>query len=491
MTEKVAVYARISEDVLGLEKGVERQLREARDLVEHRGWTITAEYADNDISALHGAHRPRYQALLDAAQRGEFTRVVAYQLSRLWRNRRERAEAIELLSRRRVSITLIKGNDIDLTTPMGRSFAAQMGEADTLESELKSERVASAALERAQAGLGSGHVLYGWRRVNEFGRGGKRLSFHDELDPEQAAIVRDIVERLLARESLTKIAADLNQRKIPPPRMAAGREPTRGRPEFWSSSSVRSIAMRWANCGKRVHHRGRDDEQLLPAAWPPIVTEAQQTELRTLLSDPARATSKSGARQHYLTFAPDIARCGKCKGRLRVVRKSGHPTYVCSPQGCTGRRKEWVDDLVKRVVLRRLAEPDARDLFRRDDSAAQHVRDEIREIEGKLLELADDHDADLITREQFLRSTARHRGRLSELEKQVEKSDPGLPVSMVADIVGPNAEECWDRLQPAQRRSLLAAMGFELELAYGTRGGPGFKPESVKIRFVRDGSAEV
>lgn len=259
MSEKIAVYARISEDVLGLEKGVERQLREARDLVEQRGWTITAEYADNDISALHGAYRPKYQVLLEDAQQGKFTRIVAYQLSRLWRNRRERAEAIELLSKRRVSITLIKGNDIDLTTPMGRSFAAQTLEADTLESELKSERVASAALERAQAGQASGHVLYGWRRINEYGRSGKRISFHDELDPEQAAVVKEIVERLLARESVTKLAADLNKRKIAPPRMAAGREPKRGRPDTWSSSSVRSVAMRWANCGKRVHHRGRED----------------------------------------------------------------------------------------------------------------------------------------------------------------------------------------------------------------------------------------
>ncbi|MEV4315171.1 recombinase family protein [Actinocrispum sp. NPDC049592] len=486
MQERVAVYARISEDVLGLEKGVERQLREAHDLVEQRGWTVAAEYADNDISALHGAYRPRYQALLEDAQQGQFTRIVAYQLSRLWRNRRERAEAIELLSKRRVSITLIKGNDIDLTTPMGRSFAAQMGEADTLESELKSERVASAALERAQAGQASGHVLYGWRRVNEFGRGGKRIKFEDELDPDQAAIVKEIVERLLARDSLTKVAADLNERKVPPPRVAAGREPKRGRPDVWSSSSVRSIAMRWANCGQRIHHRGREDEQLLPAAWPPIVTEAQQIELRTLLSDPARATSKSGARQHYLTFAPDIARCGKCGARMRVVQKSGHPTYVCDPNGCTGRRKVWVDDLVERVVLKRLAQPDARDLFRRDDTATQEARDEIRSIETKLLELTDDHDADLITREQFHRSTARHRARLAELEKQVEKSVPGMPISLVAEMTGPDAEECWAKLQPAQRRSLLAAMGFQLELVAGMRGGPGFKPGSVKIWFVRD-----
>ncbi|WP_410599165.1 recombinase family protein [Amycolatopsis sp. lyj-90] len=487
MGERVAIYARISEDVLGLEKGVERQLREANELVKARGWTVVAEYADNDISALHGAYRPKYQAMLEAAELDKIDRIVAYQLARLWRNRRERAEAIELLSHREVAITLIKGTDLDLTTPMGRSFAAQLGESDTLESELKSERVASAALERAQAGQASGHVLYGWERINDFGRGGRRIGFKDVLHAERAEIVKEIVERALAKESLSRIAADLNDRKVAPPRLAAGREPRPGRPDTWSSSSVRSIAMRWANCGRRVHHRDREDEQLLPAEWPAIVSEEQQIELRTFLGDPSRRTSRSGARQHYLTFASDIARCGKCKGKLRVVRKRGHPTYVCQDNGCTGRRQAWVDDLVERVVIKRLSRPDARDLFRRDDSVAAQAREEIRVVEGKLLQLADDHDADLITREQFHRSTARHRARLVELEKDAQKMMIGVPATLVAELVGPNIEERWNALEPAQRRALLAAMGFELELVYGARGGPGFKPESVQITF-RDGN---
>ncbi|MET9264119.1 recombinase family protein [Amycolatopsis sp. NPDC004079] len=486
MGERVAIYARISEDTLGLEQGVERQLRDARELVEKRGWSVAEEFADNDISALHGAYRPKYEALLEAAEKGSVERIVAYQLSRLWRNRRERAEAIELLSKRRVSITLIRGNDIDLTTPMGRSFAAQLGEADTLESELKSERVASAALERAQAGQTSGHVLYGWKRINEYGRSGRRLSFHDELHPEHAPIVREIVERVLAKESLCKIGADLDARGIQPPRVAAGRDVAPGRPDTWSTSSVRSVAMRWANCGKRVHHRGREDEQILPAAWPPIVTDAQQTELRMLLSDPSRATSRTGARQHYLTFAPEIARCGKCKGKLRVVNKRGHQTYVCQDRGCTGRRKIWVDDLVERVVVKRLAEPDARDLFRRDDSEAWQAREEMRVIDAKLLELTDDYESDLIIREQFHRLTARHRARLVELEKKAAKVVVGLPADLIAEMVGPHAQERWQTLEPGQRLALLATMGFDLELVHGARGGPGFKPESVKIFFRSD-----
>src|SRR5690606_21416548 len=112
---RVAVYARISQDPLGLEKGVERQIKEAKDLAKQRGWHVVRVYRDNDISALRGAFRPEYAQMLEDAKSGLFDRIVAFQLSRLWRNRRERADAIELLSALRVPITLVRGADIDLT----------------------------------------------------------------------------------------------------------------------------------------------------------------------------------------------------------------------------------------------------------------------------------------------------------------------------------------------------------------------------------------
>lgn len=86
MAEKAAVYTRISEDPRDTRKGVERQ-RELRS----------------------GAYRPRYAAMTAAAERGGITRIVAYGLSRLWRNRQERADAIDALRRLRVSIALVKG----------------------------------------------------------------------------------------------------------------------------------------------------------------------------------------------------------------------------------------------------------------------------------------------------------------------------------------------------------------------------------------------
>src|SRR5579871_4274744 len=104
MADRVALYQRISEDELGLEKGIARQVEDGRALAVSRGWTVVAELSDNDISALKGAYRPDYEKLLNMARRGEIDRIVVFHTSRLWRNRKERAEGIEIFARAGVSI---------------------------------------------------------------------------------------------------------------------------------------------------------------------------------------------------------------------------------------------------------------------------------------------------------------------------------------------------------------------------------------------------
>ncbi|MEH1130859.1 recombinase family protein, partial [Micromonospora sp. CPCC 206061] len=84
-----ALYARISEDDLGTEKGVFRQLEDGRGLSAARGGEVVAEFSDNDVSALKGVHRPGYEALMAAVAAGQVDRIIVFHTSRLWRNRRE------------------------------------------------------------------------------------------------------------------------------------------------------------------------------------------------------------------------------------------------------------------------------------------------------------------------------------------------------------------------------------------------------------------
>src|SRR6185312_7472779 len=104
---------------------------------------------------------------------------------------------------------------------------------------------------------------------------------------------------------LRTITDDLNGRGVPAP--GAGqkrRRRARGQSEdgsLWNKTSVKKIAIRPANVGLRLHHRGRPDEMLIPAAWPALVDSDDHDAVVGLLAESSRRTahvSRPGARVH-------------------------------------------------------------------------------------------------------------------------------------------------------------------------------------------------
>lgn len=83
-----------------------------------------------------------------AVQRGEVDVIIVDMLGRLWRNRHERAEGIEILRRHEVSVLCVKGPELDLATAAGRLLAGLLGEVDTFEVEQMSEREMRQRVER-------------------------------------------------------------------------------------------------------------------------------------------------------------------------------------------------------------------------------------------------------------------------------------------------------------------------------------------------------
>jgi site-specific DNA recombinase len=476
VTERAAIYCRISEDPRALERGVTRQAEDCEALIRARGWQLVDSWTDNDVAVLRpGAHRPQYDAMLAAAERGEITRIVAYGLSRLWRSRTERATAIERLSKLQVGIALVKGSDLDLSSAAGRMYAGMLGEFDTAESEVKAERVARAAQQRAEEGRANGAALYGWRRVKTRNMTGDVVAWRDEIDPAEAKIVHEIIDRLLRGHTLKAITADLNARGVAAPN--GGR---------WLSSGVRKVALRPANVAERVHQA----EVIGPAAWPPIVDRDQHDRVTAFLNNPGRRTSRSGARKHLLSFG--IGQCGRagCGSHLRVVTKFRdrakvipYACYQCDgPSSCVTRAQAAVDDLVERVVVRRLGQPDARDLLARDDGTARAARERADAVRARLDGAADDYAAGALDREQLRRITSRLRPGLDAAEREVAKAVRGIAPELLAQLAGPQAANRWKALTVPQKRALLETLEVGVTIL-PARGGPGFKPESVRITF--------
>ncbi len=467
---RAALYARISQDDLRLERGVTRQLDDARELVTTRGWNVAAVHADNDVSAFTGAARPGYQALMADVEAGRVDRIVVYMTSRLWRSRRERAEAIERLARHRVSVAAVRGPDLDLASASGRMLAGILGEFDTAESEIKSERVTRAALQRAQEGRANGAVAYGWQRERTLDGAGRVVSFRDVENREEADIVREIVERLLSGDTVRGIAHELNRRGVRPPS---------GRPGVvWRHTTIRKLATRPANAGLRVYK----GEIIGAAAWPAIVDQAAHGRVLGLLSAPRRKSSRDGARRHLLTYG--IGGCGVCGSPLRVSNKRRgarvYTLYVCEDRGCVGRSVERVDELVEAVVVRRLSQPDAVEVFRRDDHAATEAADRAEGLRARLDTAADSYAEGVIDARQLGRITERLRPELDEAEAQARETRAGTDLEAVGPLLDGHAAECWTALDVNRRRTVLTIMGITVRIL-PTRQGPGFDPASVKV----------
>ncbi|KOU99130.1 hypothetical protein ADK92_13040 [Streptomyces sp. XY533] len=484
------MYARISEDPRDRRRGVNRQMGDLRTFSEENGWEVGGEYIENDVSAHSGEDRPEYDRLMAdaieaAREPGVRVIVAGYHPSRVWRRRVERAQAIEDLRHAGCWVAFESGGLFNMAKASDRSQLANLGESDTAESEVKSERVARAALERAQEGRANGAVAYGWRRQYEYDARGQVSGFHDVEDPEQAAVVRDIVTRLLSGASLLGITADLNERGVPAPgagmrlkRRAIGQNEDGS---LWNKTSVKKLALRPANVGLRVH-RGVE----YPAKWPALITDEQHAQLKNLFAERSNVRELPGARKHLLTWG-ELATCGPCGSVLRVALRGNSkrgkkaPTYICDASGCVGRNEEALDKYVGTVVVGLLSKPEAADIFRGDDSAALAALERAEGLKARQEAAADDYADGIITREQLRRITAKLAQQITEAQNEARRLRPAFDLAAFDGLVGPRAEETWKSLLVPQKRRVLDGLGLRLKVHPVARRGPGFDESTIAL----------
>lgn len=486
------LYARISEDELALEKGVTRQLRDCRDLSARRSGRVVAEYSDNDISATEAPPRPDFDRLMAAVTApnplGVKRRIVIVHTSRLWRNRVERAIGIDLLGRHKLTILQLNGPELDLSTASGRMVAGMIGETDTGESETKAERIRDAARERAEEGRPNGMVLYGWTRNYTYDNRGRRIAAEDVENTEEADIVREIVDRLLAGEPLLAVTQDLNARGVPAPgagwnraHRAKGQAADGSR---WGKTAVKKLAIRPANVALRVWHRGLPDEALLPAAWPKIVNPDKHDRVVALLTDPDRRRERPGSRQHLLTWG--IGECGVCEAHLRATWKGNAKwgvkqlLYACEANGCVGRNKEAVDRMTDTHMVALLQRPDVVELLAGDSSKAAELLGKAEALRARLAAAASDYAEGEITGEQMRIINAKLKPKIESLEAEAKQYQVSPHLDLVVETIGEKARERWESYSVTQKRAIMEAFGVRV-IILPTRRGPGFDPSSVRI----------
>jgi site-specific DNA recombinase len=453
---RVATYCRISDDREGKSLGVQRQREDCNALVDARGWTLAAQYVDNDLSAYSGKPRPAYAELLDAVRGGLIDGIVAWHPDRLHRSPRELEDFLTVVEQHGVTVETVRAGEWDVATASGRMYARHLGNFARYESEQKSERVRRALKQRATMGRAHGRIAYGWDRVVQ-----PDGSKQEVINEQQAALVQELAERIVAGDSLRSIVADLNAR---------GAESPTGKP--WAKNLIRHLVMRERNVALRVHQGA----VVGAGEWPPILDRGLWEQVRAVLADPARKTATSSAAVHLLS---GLARCGVCKGPMRATQNGSTPSYKCADRSCVSRNRADLDELVIGVVCARLARPDALDLLAppRDDRTREAVA-EVAELRARLDTAADDYADGKLDREQFHRITERLRPRLEAAQARTRVLDTApLLVGLVGE---PHVRSKWDGLPLTRQRAIIDLL-LHIEVLRTKPGARVFDPEAIDI----------
>ncbi len=149
-----------------------------------------------------GAARPGFDRVEQAVRDGDVDVVMAYSLSRLGRRASGLLRFSEPLQDHKVGLALVD-QGVDTTTPSGRMFFTVLAGFAEMEADTTSDRVKSADSVAAKAGKmhGGGVRAFGYNRDGTI------------VDAE-ATVIREVADRLMAGESLRKVAGDLNERGI-------------------------------------------------------------------------------------------------------------------------------------------------------------------------------------------------------------------------------------------------------------------------------------
>jgi hypothetical protein len=398
--------------------------------------------------------------------------VVAWHPDRLHRSPVELEAFIDLVERSGVGVETVQAGRVDLATPAGRMNARMLGTVARYESEHKSDRIRRKHRELAAAGKVSG----GGNRP--FGFEPDRITHR----PAEVKLVREAARRLLAGESLYRIAGDWTARGV---------ETSTGAP--WSTTALKAFLTAPRIAGLRSH-RGA---VIGPAVWAPILDETTWQRVTAILTGPARKR-KRATRSYLLTGLLRCTRCGtamvatprqtKTGGGKRGVYIYGtgatQRAYGCAKTsgGCGGVfiLAEGTDAFVTDAVLYRLR---GANLSRARRYLAKATNDDtlmsdIAADEAMLVELGEDFAERRISRSAFHAATDRVQARLDKARAKLARQSRPDVLGDIEDL----ATE-WQVLGLERQRAVIAAVLAEITVGPAVGPRNRFDPQRVALRW--------
>ena len=371
-SHRVALYARYSSDNQR-DASIEDQLRLCRERASRECWEIADSYSDRSISGA-SLIRPGIQALMEDAQKGRFTIVLAESLDRVSRDQEDIAGVYKRLSFAGIQMVTLSEGDIcelhiGLKGTMGALFLKDL--ADKTRRGLRG---------RIQAGRSGGGNSYGYDVVRRLEADGSQATGERMINPSEAAVIRKIFEDYVGGVSPRAIAQALNQIGIAGPR---GTE--------WGSSTINGNKDRGTGIlnnelyiGRLIWNRlryiknpdsGRRVSRLNPeSAWITVETPdlriieqglweaAKARQQRTALPKHGNkgAAMDNVRRARYLLSG--LLTCSICGGGMSVISQTHIGCSAARNKGICSNRKsiarKQVEDRVLTALSSHLMDPE-------------------------------------------------------------------------------------------------------------------------------------
>ncbi|KXV42386.1 resolvase, partial [Gluconobacter japonicus] len=207
---RVALYARYSSDNQRA-ASIEDQFRICREHAKREKWKVASAYKDAGISGSSMILRPGIQTLLQDAQRGEFTIVLAEALDRISRDQADVATLFKHLKFAGVTIvTLAEGEISELHVGL-------KGTMNALFLKDLAQKTHRGIRGRVEDGKSGGGLCYGYKVIKKLDARGDPIRGNREIDPNEANVVRRIFKDFAAGVGPRAIARTLNDESVPGP----------------------------------------------------------------------------------------------------------------------------------------------------------------------------------------------------------------------------------------------------------------------------------
>jgi DNA invertase Pin-like site-specific DNA recombinase len=454
-----AIYARISSDQTGQGLGVTRQLEDCRRLAAERGWTVASEYVDNDISAYRGKARPEYARMLGDIEAGRIDGVIAYHQDRLTRRPMEWEQFVELCDRAGVEQLATVTSAIDFGNDNGMLVARITAAVAANESAQKSTRIRRKIQQNVELGKPNGGAQ------RPFGYEPDKMTVRES----EAEIIRQIVARFLAGESLRSLVTWMNVQEIP----------TMAKATEWRTPTLRQILAGGRIAGLRDHH----GVPAGPAAWPAIISQEEHDQILATM----RSKQRTGRRAPRRYLLSGLLRCGKCGNRLYSSARQERRRYVClsgPDHGGCGQLTVVappVEEWIAAAVLLRLDTPAMADTL-----AGRTAADErhgtlvaaINAAQSRLTELAEMFGAGEISRPELLAARKTAEAIIIDTQRQLDQI---TGTHALDGLVGNGAAllSSWDTLNLDRQHAIVRAVMEYATIMPGRLGARTLDPSRI------------